>query len=182
MRKIIQMGLTLLCVNLIAQTLVFGQTEVDRKSPLPKCSSEDKPYRDFDFLIGRWDFLTEDGTKVGEHVYTKREQGCLIVEEWTDVSGGTGLGMSFVDPSTGLWRQVWMSPMFHIDYSGRLNESGAMILEGTIYPNNGGESSPVRGVWTKQADGSVKQEFITLNKKTNIWETFFVGFSHRKQG
>lgn len=181
MKNIFQTGLVILCV-LFGKNNTFSQSQNkgSNQPPVSKCSSNDKPYRDFDFLVGHWDFFTTDGTKIGEQVYTKREQGCLIAEEWTTLSGDTGLGMSFVDPKTGLWRQVWMSTKFHIDYSGGLDKSGAMVLEGTIYPNNGDASSPVRGVWSKQADGSVKQEFLILNKKSNAWETFFVGFSRHK--
>lgn len=64
------------------------------------------------------------------------------------------------DPATKLWRQVWMSPTFHIDYSERVNENGDMILEGIMYPNSGEKSSPVRGVWIKQSDGTIQQEFL----------------------
>jgi hypothetical protein len=42
-----------------------------------------------------------------------------------------------------------MSPSFHIDYLGSVNENGDMILEGIMYPNNGEKSLPVRGVWIK---------------------------------
>ena len=68
--------------------------------------------------------------------------------------------MTFVDPATKLWRQVWMSPTFHIDYSERVNENGDMILEGIMHPNSGEKSSPVRGVWIKQSDGTIRQEFL----------------------
>jgi len=144
------------------------------------CGSNEKIYTDFDFVLGDWNFYTTDGKMIGEQTYTKREQGCLIVEEWKLISGGTGFGMSFVDPKTGLWRQVWMSPRFHIDYSGGLNEKGDMVLEGIIYPNNGDDSSPVRGIWSKQKDGSIQQEFLVLNKKTNDWEILFAGFTRLK--
>ena len=148
--------------------------------PIPICSGENEPYRDFDFVIGHWDFYNLKGDKIGEQKYTKREQGCLIVEEWTTLTGSTGHGMSFVDPTTNLWRQVWMSPMFHIDYSGSLSENGAMVLKGTMYPNNGQPSSLIKGVWSKQGDGSIKQEFLKFNKQLDTWETFFVGIGRKK--
>jgi hypothetical protein len=146
-----------------------------------KCAGDDKPYRDFDFIIGSWEFLTLDGNKAGEQVITKQGEGCTIIEEWTEVSGVTGRGISFVDPKTGLWRQVWMSSRFHIDYSGGLNEIGAMVLEGTMYPTNGNNSSRVRGVWTKQPDGSIKKEFLRFDEKENKWNTFFAGFARPKK-
>jgi len=144
------------------------------------CASDTAPYRDFDFVLGEWDFLTAKGKKIGEQIYTKRESGCMILEEWSTLSGSTGTGMSFVDPATGLWRQVWMSPMFHIDYSGKLDEKGNMVLEGTLYPNNGDNSAPVRGIWAPQPDGSIKQEFLRFNEAAETWESFFLGFAHPK--
>ncbi len=146
----------------------------------PVCSSNESPYTDFDFVLGTWDFFSPDGDKIGEQTYTKREAGCLILEEWKLLSGSTGLGMSFVDPATGRWRQVWMSPMFHIDYSGGLDGDGNMVLKGTIYPNNGDRSSPVQGVWKKMSDGSVEQEFLVLNNKSNTWEVLFSGVAKQR--
>lgn len=181
MKHKIKVGLCLLAWLLCATDAI---TQTVKKNPSnssgPVCGSSKKPYRDFDFIIGNWDFYTPDSTKIGEQIYTKREQDCLIVEEWKLTSGGTGLGMTFVDPKTKLWRQVWMSPMYHIDYSGALNDKGAMVLEGTIYPNNGDKSSPIRGIWAKQTDGTIKQEFFVLSDKTHHWEILFAGFARLK--
>lgn len=168
---------------IVLNNAALSQTNDASNSELPtiKCAGDDKPYRDFDFIIGSWEYRTTDGNKVGEQVITKQGEGCAIIEEWTEVSGITGRGISFVDPNTGLWRQVWMSSRFHIDYSGGLNESGAMVLEGTMYPTIGNTSSRVRGVWTKQPDGSIKKEFLRFDEKTNKWDTFFAGFAHPKK-
>ena len=161
-------------VLLYCASSVFAQSSND---VTPICSSEEAPYRDFDFVLGSWDFYTSDSVKIGKQVYTKREQGCLILEEWELDSGDTGIGMSFVDPATGNWRQVWMSPTYHIDYSGGIDEQGAMILEGTAYPNNGEKSFPIRGIWAKQSDGSIKQEFFFLDEGSNTWQILFAGFT-----
>ncbi|WP_025743331.1 hypothetical protein [Aquimarina pacifica] len=164
---------------LVVLTTVYSFSQEKEKSQI-LCASDESPYRDFDFVLGEWDFLTSDGKKMGEQIYTKQEKGCAILEKWTTLSGSTGTGMTFVDPNTGLWRQVWMSPMFHIDYSGSLNETGAMVLEGTMYPNNGKKSAPVRGLWAKQGDGTIKQEFLKYNEQTKKWESFFSGVAHPK--
>lgn len=140
-------------------------------------NTSEAPYSDFDFVVGEWDFYTPDGTNIGEQTYVKRENGHLILEEWKLNSGETGLGMSFVDPKTGLWRQVWMSPTYHIDYSGSIDENGAMVLEGTLYPNKGGKSSSIRGIWAKQPDGSIKQDFFVLDDTTNTWNVLFSGYT-----
>lgn len=101
-------------------------------------------------------------------------------EEWKLSSVETGIGMSFVDPKTGLWRQVWMSPMYHIDYSGGIDENGAMVLEGTLYPNNGDKSSPIKGIWAKQPHGSIKQDFYVFDDISKTWNVLFSGYILQK--
>lgn len=178
----VKIGLITLMTSFATEnSFAQSQDKANTNRTVPICSTEDEPYRDFDFIVGNWEYRTTGGHVIGEQVITKQGEGCTIIEEWTEVSGITGRGMSFVDPTTGLWRQVWMSSRFHIDYSGGLNENGAMVLEGTMYPTNGDISSRVRGVWTKQTDGSIKKEFLRFDKNTNKWITFFDGFAHPKK-
>ncbi len=148
-----------------------------QRQPTAQCAGNDTPYRDFDFIVGTWDFRTLDGQKVADQIITRQGEGCAIVEEWNETSGITGRGLSFVDPATGRWRQVWMSSRFHIDYSGGLDANGSMVLEGTMYPTNGSPSARIRGVWTPQADGSIRKEFLRLDEKANQWVSFFAGFA-----
>lgn len=155
-------------------------TKLQAQRLAPRCGEDRPPYRDLDFLVGRWDFFTLDGNKIAEQVYSKREQGCLILEDWSTLSGETGTGMNFVDPATGKWRQVWMSPRFHIDYSGGLTENGDFVLEGRIYPNNGDPAAAVRGVYSRQSDGSVTKEFLQYDETTKTWRRFFIGIARRK--
>jgi hypothetical protein len=160
---------------------IATMAETNQQTQGPVCSQNQAPYRDLDFLIGDWEFFMMDGTKIASQTYTLREQGCLILEDWKTLDGETGTGMNFVDPATGKWRQVWMSPRFHIDYSGGLNEKGEWVLEGRIYPNNGQPSSAVKGVYSKQKDGSVTKEFLIYDEKSKTWQRFFMGVA-RKSG
>lgn len=174
MRLFIVAGLfTLSCFSAVADT------PSATKLAGPVCSQEQAPYRDLDFLVGDWQFFMMDGTQIAEQTYTQREQGCLILEDWKTLDGETGTGMNFVDPATGKWRQVWMSPRFHIDYSGELNAKGELVLEGRIYPNNGQPSSAVKGIYTKNPDGSVTKEFLMLDEKTKAWNRFFMGVARK---
>lgn len=166
---------------IIALSLLFCFQSTFAQNKTNTINTGETPYSDFDFVVGSWDFYIPDGTKIGEQTYIKREEGHLILEEWKLSSGETGLGMSFVDPKTGLWRQVWMSPMYHIDYSGGIDENGAMVLEGTLYPNNGDKSSPIKGIWAKQPDGSIKQDFYVFDDKINKWNVLFSGYTLPKK-
>ena len=112
MKNNIKIGLIILMTSFtIENSFAQSEDKATNNRPISTSSSENKPYRDFDFVVGNWEMFDKDGRKVGEQVYVKREQGRLITEEWTTVSGGTGHGMTFVDSKTGLWRQVYVSPM-----------------------------------------------------------------------
>jgi tetratricopeptide (TPR) repeat protein len=71
--------------------------------------------RAFDFWVGDWDvYVNGTGQKAGENRIDRVAGGCIILENWTAVSGylvgppSSGKSMNFVDPATGLWKQVWM--------------------------------------------------------------------------
>ena len=136
------------------------------------CSSE--IFHQFDFWIGEWEVFAQNGAKAGENNISSEEYGCLLVERWTSANGTTGQSYNFVDLATNKWRQVWVSNWGTIDYSGGLNEDGAMVLEGEIaYPN--GTTAPFTGTWTLNEDGSVTQLFRQLSAETNEWADWFIG-------
>lgn len=134
--------------------------------------------RDFDFWVGEWNvYSAADGEFGGTNRISKRSNGCLILEEWTSVTGGDGTSMNYLDPTTGQWRQIWMGSNNYIDYSGGLNDDGDMVLEGeiTYFGENGSRSFPFRGVWTPNEDGSVTQHFTQYDADNDVWNDWFVG-------
>ncbi len=137
-------------------------------------------YDDFDFWLGTWE-VTANGQRAGTNVITKEEKGCLLIERWTSASGGTGQSYNYYDPSTEVWRQVWVSQGFTIDYEGGLDEDGQMKLEGLLSPRTGGEARPFRGRWTPNDDGSVQQTFWLQNGETGEWELWFDGHYTKSQ-
>ena len=103
----------------------------------------------------------------------------MIFEGWQTRSGQTGTGVIFFDPATKKWRQIWMSPRFHIDYSGNLDDRGNLILEGRIYPDDGQASSTVRGIYSRKKDDSITKEFLKFDQETKNWDRFFIGVARR---
>jgi hypothetical protein len=140
-------------------------------APAGACDTE--AYREFDFWLGRWEVHLEDGRKAGRNRITRTGDGCLIEEHWIGVNGGEGRSMNFHDPSSGRWRQVWVSGDSLIDIAGGL-EAGEMILEGDIRYRASGEVLPFRGRWRVLEDGRVRQFFEELRGDT--WEPWFEGF------
>jgi hypothetical protein len=137
----------------------------------PPCA--DEAYRAFDFWLGEWEVHIADGRRAGHNVITAAEDGCLIHEQWTSVSGGQGFSMNFYDPADAAWRQVWVSADGIIDISGGL-ESGAMVLTGTILYRETAITLPFRGRWELLPDGRVRQFFE--EQRENTWEPWFEGF------
>jgi hypothetical protein len=64
--------------------------------------------RQFDFWIGEWDCFNPDGRKDGTSVIERFAGGCGILENWTDIFGGTGKSINFYDPADGKWFQYWI--------------------------------------------------------------------------
>ena len=156
--------------------LLYAGAASAQQTPAP-CASD--LFRQFDFWAGAWEVFTPDGQKAGENVITIEEGGCLLVERWTSASGTTGQSYNYVDLATGQWRQIWVSAGATIDYSGGLDENGAMVLKGEIaYPN--GTTAPFTGVWTPQNDGSVRQHFQQYNAEADEWADWFIGIYRKK--
>ncbi|MCI5048045.1 MAG: hypothetical protein MRY59_11120 [Aquisalinus sp.] len=147
-------------------------TEAPAPTPPAPCQSED--YRALDFWLGQWDVYDTSGNLAGTNSITKEEGGCLLLEKWTSAQGGTGQSYNFYDPGMGKYRQIWVSTGAVIDYAGGLNEAGEMVLEGDINYHNG-TSAPFRGVWTLQADGTVKQYFQQYDAENDTWNDWFTG-------
>jgi hypothetical protein len=146
--------------------------------PPPPCSSD--LFHQFDFWIGEWEVFGPAGKKAGDNVISVEEYGCLLVERWTNTGGGTGQSYNFVDLATNKWRQVWVSKGATIDYSGGLNEDGAMHLVGEIaYPN--GNKADFMGTWTLNEDGTVTQYFQQYDSEKEVWNDWFTG-TYKKKG
>ena len=130
-------------------------------------------FSDFDFWVGEWEvFDSATGEKLGEDIIQKIESGCLLLEHWKSVSGGTGTSLNYYNPVTREWRQVWVSEgRYSIDIVGGIR-SGSMVLEGSIY-NFAGAVWDFRGNWTPRSDGSVHQLFEQFNHDSNEWATWF---------
>lgn len=154
-----------------------AQTPPAPPAPPPSCT--ESVYRAFDFWLGEWTVTDPAGAKAGENSITAEEGGCLLVERWRSASGGSGQSYNFFDPGARQWRQLWVSTGAVIDYSGGLNDKGEMELRGLIHYRDG-HSAPFMGIWSKQADGSVRQHFEEFDPASQTWTDWFTGIYRRK--
>lgn len=133
-----------------------------------------EPFSDFGFWVGDWDVYAPNGNQAGTNTIEELEQGCLLLENWTGATGGTGKSINFYDPGRELWRQIWVSSNgVVIEIEGGLRD-GSMVLEGTL-TNAAGQVQPFKGTWTPADDGSVRQHFEISQDEGRSWTTWFDG-------
>jgi hypothetical protein len=137
----------------------------------PPTCEDSALHRQFDFWIGRWNVYAANGAYGGSNTIEPGANGCVLHEHWTNANGGTGHSLNWVDAETSEWRQIWVGTRYQIDYSGGLDEEGAMVLEGVItYARpEGPVSFDFRGAWTPLEDGSMTQYFQQWNPQTESW-------------
>lgn len=134
----------------------------------------------FDFWLGEWEVHTADGSKAGDNSITRAENGCVLIERWTSVTGGTGRSMNYFDPRRDQWAQLWIDASGSIvDISGGVKD-GSMVLTGTIHYTGTGRTADFRGRWTPLDDGRVRQFFEESDDDGESWSPWFEGFYTRR--
>ena len=137
-------------------------------------------FQDFDFWVGEWDVHLANGRPAGSNSIKAVERGCALTEHWTNVIGGTGMSINYLDKTSGEWVQVWNAEGgSQIIIRGGLTDDG-MALEGYIHYVANGTTAPLRGLWTPLPDGRVRQYFEQSNDDGKTWVPWFEGFYTRK--
>ena len=134
----------------------------------------------FDFWVGEWDVHVAGGALAGSNVIERAERGCVLIENWSSASGGTGMSVNYVDKTSDEWVQIWNAAGgSQINIRGGMTDDG-MLLTGTIHYVANGTTAPFRGLWTPMADGRVRQFFEQSPDDGETWTPWFEGFYTRK--
>lgn len=137
-------------------------------------------FSDFDFWLGEWEVHVANGAKAGSNVIRKAERGCVLIENWTNVRGGTGMSVNYLDLTTNEWVQIWNAEGgSQINVRGGLTKDG-MRMEGHIHYVGNGTTAPFRALWTPLPDGRVRQFFEQSNDGGETWTPWFEGFYSRR--
>ncbi len=135
--------------------------------------------KELDFWVGEWDVFNPQGQQVGTSTIEKVERGALILEHWSNMTGGTGRSINFIDPATRRWNQIWVDPSGTVvRYEGGRRDN-AMILEGTNQPPHG-KPKLTRMALTPTPDGKVRQWIEHSTDNGITWTTYFDGLYTRK--
>ncbi len=140
----------------------------------------DELFAAFDFWVGEWDVHGAGGTFAGSNVIQRAQRGCVLIENWSSASGGTGTSINYVDKITEEWVQIWNDTSGgQINIRGGLTNDG-MLLVGTIHDVANSTTAPFRGLWTPLPDGRVRQFFEQSSDDGDSWTPWFEGFYTRK--
>lgn len=162
---------------ILAMTAAFSQTSAASEASVAGPCSAGK-FREFDFWAGEWDVHDAAGKLAGRNTITIEEHGCVVVERWRSASGGTGQSFSYYDPAADRWKQRWISPGVVLEMDGGL-QGGAMVLEGPLQYLAEKRTTLLRGTWTKQPDGRVRQQFVESEDGGKTWKPWFDGYYTR---
>lgn len=136
--------------------------------------------RQFDFWIGEWNVFAHGTTqKIGENKIYPAQGGRVLVENWTDTRGGSGMSINAWDASAGHWQQTWMGKGGNVTnfYGGLADGKMVLIARGK---DAKGQPQLTRGTWTPQPDGSVRQQFENSSDNGKTWASSFDGDYRRK--
>lgn len=148
-------------------------------SPPAPCSAPE--YHQWDFWLGAWTVTDPDGKLQGTNEIVRSRAGCALEEHWRNTGAGGGDSFNVYDPARKTWTQLWSGTGSIVRLEGRLDDKGAMRMEGLVTDQSGTAEHRFRGVWTPLPGGAVRQEFFEQDPKTGAWSNWFTGI-YRKRG
>lgn len=128
-------------------------------------------YQQFDFWVGEWEVeYTQGGQRAGNSSIQKIIEGCIILENWSGVSGVTGKSINFYNKKRGKWQQAWMgSDGEATEYVGDYRD-GAMRFEGTEMTPGGGRNL-IHLTFFNQGSDRVRQLSELSTDEGKTWTT-----------
>lgn len=148
------MGKLLVIIFLYTSASAAGQSN----TPFSSCA-EQPICRLLDFWVGEWEVKGKNGQVAGKSSIQISLDSCLIIENWTGTSGGTGKSFNFYNANNAYWQQTW------VDNSGGSIE----FIEGRF------ENSTLQFARSRPlSDGSIKRlsfSKIDENRVRQLGET-----------
>lgn len=143
----------------------------------PNCSAD--TYRQFDFWLGSWN-VTVGGKPAGTNRIESAQNGCVLVENWTALGGGTGISLNFYDRQSRQWHQTWIGSGGGALYLNGGLKDGAMVMQSAPVATPAGGTLINRITWSKLPTGDVRQLWETSTDEGKTWSASFDGIYTRK--
>lgn len=170
------MRYSILVLGLFGSLIPMCDTGAQAAASAP-CAADS--FRQFDFWVGEWNVVDGGGRPAGRNSITLEQNGCVLIERWTSVKGGTGMSMNHFDPLSKTWRQHWVGLGLILEMSGGL-KGDSMVLEGKLQYLADSKITLLRGTWTPLPDGRVRQHFVESTDEGKTWSEWFDGYYSRQ--
>ena len=128
--------------------------------------------RQFDFWVGEWDAVNNEGKKIGTNVISLREKGNIIHESWTGAKGTTGQSINYYDPASEAWKQVWVDQDGGVVYYKGGFKDGAFRYKGDNIKADGTKVHTVSTL-TPLEDGRIHHLIRHTTDEGKTWKTYF---------
>ena len=148
------------------------------KRRVSPCPTDTNRHR-FDFWIGEWNVETPDGKPAGHSVVQAISGGCGLLENWTDMNGGTGKSINAYNPASRSWQQFWVGE-FGAVTEYRTSEWRGDTLTLHAQSQLGGQSAELRLSFNPRPDGSVRQFGEQSLDGGKTWTTSYELFYRRR--
>jgi hypothetical protein len=123
-------------------------------------------YRQLDFWVGEWNVFS--GTQpVGTSSVQLILKDCVVFENWTGLTGGSGKSFNKYNTSRKKWEQFWVS-----DSGGTIYFVGELVNGSMAYVEDAGPKTAIqRLTFTKMPDGRVRQLGEQSSDGGKTWTT-----------
>lgn len=144
------------------------------KAPEPCRTSPDR--RRFDFWLGEWNVETPDGQPAGHSVVQEISGGCGLLENWTDLRGGTGKSLNAFNPALHRWEQFWIGQYGAVTEYRDSEWHGDTLVYRAESVNPAGHPVLLRLSFNARPDGSVRQFGEASTDGGKSWNTSYEFF------
>jgi ketosteroid isomerase-like protein len=126
------------------------------------CSHE--KFRAFDFWIGEWKVLDQDGNYVGQNKIEVILDSCVILENWKGAGKSVGKSFNHYDFTTKQWKQKWVDNFgSNLEFTGQVKNDTAIYYCKSLNPRSNStiynkmmiakvSDSEVHQVWEQSED------------------------------
>ena len=159
---------------------LFTSPPLRAQSAAPTPPTPPPEARQFDFWVGDWEVFGPAGQKIGTNKVELVAGGYGLLENWTDMRGGSGKSLNTYKRRTRQWQQYWIgSGGQTVEYKGGMVGDKMVMTADTM--DMQGRLILMRGIWTPNADGTVTQVFESSTDQGLTWTVNFNG-TYRRAG
>ena len=167
-------------MTLLFLAVVWGAFQQSTSTP-PSCSAPE--FRQFDYWVGEWVVHGPKGQQVGTSRVERIENGCGVLEQWTNARGITGRSINIYLPASKTWLQAWAgADGLTLNLRGTFEPGtggGRMVLSGESLGSKG-ERVTDRVTWSPLDGGKVRQLWEQSQDGGKTWTVAFDGTYTRR--